>query len=166
MAAYLSRRSAELQQVGCDLCGSAALQPTRLVACRHLLCGVCAEATIRYFAHCPVCHTGVRPPHPRPAFAEAVAAAAAAARGPATVLESSGSGDGGDGGGDGGGGGGGGGADANARVDTVHDAVLSRRLERNNDNLVQRVTGAWRTRHAAALQDRDCIASRAEQRIA
>ena len=57
LAKALLRRQRELAQTLCSLCDSPLLRPTRLVACRHVLCALCVERSILYHRVCPVCAT-------------------------------------------------------------------------------------------------------------
>jgi hypothetical protein len=57
LAKALLRRQRELAQTLCSLCKSPLLRPTRLVACRHVLCALCVERSILYHRVCPVCAT-------------------------------------------------------------------------------------------------------------
>ena len=56
--AYLQLRSRQQEltkQLTCARCSNPLFDPTRLAGCRHVLCPICVEATVLYFAECPVC---------------------------------------------------------------------------------------------------------------
>ena len=56
LALALRARQKELsKQLGCSRCASPLVQPTRLLACRHVMCAKCVEETVRYFRECPIC---------------------------------------------------------------------------------------------------------------
>ena len=61
--------------MACSVCYAPVIKPSRIPACRHVLCGLCAEKTIQYFRECPICSRWAAR-HPNPKMAT---------RGPATT---------------------------------------------------------------------------------
>ena len=55
LSAALLRAQRELSQTRCDQCQQQLRQPHRMLGCRHVICGLCAESTIRYWDECPFC---------------------------------------------------------------------------------------------------------------
>lgn len=55
LSAALLRLQRELSQSRCEVCSHQLRYPFRMIGCRHLVCGLCAESTVRYWDECPVC---------------------------------------------------------------------------------------------------------------
>eukprot|EP00966_Prymnesium_polylepis_P253153 5851090-Prymnesium_polylepis.1 len=55
LSAALLRSQREISQTRCEVCSHQLRHPFRLLGCRHLVCALCAESTVRYWDECPVC---------------------------------------------------------------------------------------------------------------
>ncbi|KAL1523371.1 hypothetical protein AB1Y20_018315 [Prymnesium parvum] len=56
LALALRRNQKELsKQSTCSRCSHFFVKPSRFILCRHVLCQLCVEQTVRYFRECPIC---------------------------------------------------------------------------------------------------------------